>query len=311
MNITTGVEMFATAQTQSVPVAHIDDAAAVQQVLAALSDLHGGDYEFHVGQWTGATTLRAASACVSYYFLIETTEASIQLQSGDLVRGPEPAGPYRPLDGEWASVSADHAEALWPGDTVTVDGRQPAPIMVTGHARYFQVTVAATDYRAPRLAMLRHLTDFPGGCAAYPGAFRREAIPPQRPAKEAPDPRGANRVNQHTLDMRMDRTPTPIRHHHGAVAVGDGQFVNHSETAIVLPRAVYGLPEVDRPDEGHVLIYNRPAADANDTTVIPVRPGSIVVTPATLDHAAGHCFENCFAMLIAIPGFVSPYHFIG
>ncbi|MEZ4658782.1 MAG: cupin domain-containing protein [Caldilineaceae bacterium] len=71
----------------------------------------------------------------------------------------------------------------------------------------------------------------------------------------------------------------------------------------MLPRAVYGLPEVDRPDEGHVRIYNRPAADASDTTVIPVRPGSIVVTPATFDHAAGHCFENCFAMPHRYSGF--------
>lgn len=294
-----------------VPVAHIDDDACVQQLLSALTELHGSGYEFQVGQWNSKTTLRAAPDRVSYYFLIETEQTAIWLQPGDLVRGPAPAGPYNVLDGEWASVTAQHAEVLWPGDNITVDGREPAPVHVKGSARYFQVTARATAYRAPRLAMLRHLRDFPGGCAAYPGAFRREALPPQRPEKSAADQRGVNRVNQHTLDMRMDRTPTPIRHHHGPVAVGEGHFVNHSETAIVLPRAVYGLPEVDRPYEGHVLIYNRPAADASDTTRIPVRPGSIVVTPATLDHAAGHCFENCFAMLIAIPGFVSPYHFIG
>ena len=306
--------MLATAQTLSVPSAHIDDAPSVQKVLAALSGLHGSDYEFHVGHWDHQTTLHAAPNRVSYYFLIETSQAGIQLQPGDLVRGPDPAGPYQHLDGEWANVSAAHAEALWPGDTIAVDGRQPGPVSVTGGARYFQVTAPATDYRAPRLAMLRYLADFPGGCAAYPGAFRREAIPPQRPVKDAPDRRGGNRVNQHTLDMRMDRTPTPIRHHHGPVAVGDGHFVNHSETAIVLPRAIYGLPAVDsdedEADGGHILIYNRPDRDPGDTTIIPVRPGSIVVTPATLDHAAGHCFENCFAMLIAIPGFVSPYHFI-
>ncbi|MEZ4658784.1 MAG: hypothetical protein R2911_14540 [Caldilineaceae bacterium] len=78
-----------TTQTLSVPVAHIDDDAAVQQVLSA-EDLHGGDYTFHIGQWNGETTLRAAPSRSELLLLIETTQASIQLQSGDLVRGPDP-----------------------------------------------------------------------------------------------------------------------------------------------------------------------------------------------------------------------------
>jgi hypothetical protein len=73
---------------------------------------------------------------------------------------------------------------------------------------------------------------------------------------------------------------------------------------------VYGLPEVDQADHGHIRLYRRPQADLSDQQVVPVRPGSIVVTPAAVDGVVGHCFENAFAMLVAIPGFVSPYNFI-
>ena len=137
-----------------IPVAHIDDPTSVRLVLNALTDLHGADYEFHLGHWDSETSLRAAPECVNYYFLIETDQAAIHLRCGDPVRGPDPAGPYNALDAEWATVTADHAAALWPGDTITVDGRDALPISITGGARYFQVTAAATAYRTPRLAML-------------------------------------------------------------------------------------------------------------------------------------------------------------
>jgi hypothetical protein len=196
-------------------------------------------------------------------------------------------------------------EELWPGDVLCVDEAQP--LKVRGDLVSFHVESEASAYPLPTVAFLRHLSDRPGGCAAYPGAFRREALPPLRAAAGAADQRGANRVNEHTLDMRVDRTPGPQPHHHGPVAVGEGRVVNHSETALVLPRARYGLPAVDEPETGRVLIYRRPTIDPSDTVVIPVRPGSIVVTPATVEGIAGHRFENAFAMLLAIPGFVSPH----
>jgi hypothetical protein len=287
-----------------IPIAHIDDPAAISALLTALRSLHGPPYEFAVGRWTGAVRLVAPLERTVYRFLIQTTAAAIQLRQGDLVRGPTPNGPYRAIDEALVEVTEDCVEALWPGDVVTATTE---PVMLTGSGVYFDVITEATDYLAPRAAFLRNLRDQPGGCAAYPGAFRREAIPPQRPAPDALDRRGVNRVNEHTLDMRMDRQPPPIRHYHGPIGLGTGVVVNHSEIALVLPRAVYGLPEVDQVDEGHLLIYRRPAEDLNDTVIIPVRPGSIVVTPATPENTMGHCFENCFAMLVAIPGFVAPY----
>lgn len=292
-----------------IPTAHIDDPNAVDEVVAVLKTLHGPDYGFAVKRWSGETRLIPEPGRVGFLFVIEAEKGKVILECGDLVRGPEPAGPYQPAADGLVTVTQRMSAALWPGDVVTVDANR-AEIMLDGAGTYFEVVTAESGYRAPRLAMLRHLQDQPGGCAAYDGAFRREAIPPQRPPAEAADKRGVNRVNEHTLDMRIDRHPTPIRHYHGVVSLGDGQRLNHSETAIVIPRAVYGLPEVDQPDRGHIRIYRRPAEDPSDQTVIPVQPGSIVVTPATSEGVMGHCFENCFAMLVAIPGFVAPYNFI-
>lgn len=296
-----------------IPIAHVDDPRAVAQLLDALQALHGPAYRFSVDTWEGETEFATAAGTVAHRFLIHTHRATVRLRPDETVRGPAPDGPYRSLTGDWAVVTAPHGEALWPGDVLTAAGGEP-PVRLSGSGTYFQVTTEATDYEAPRLALLRHLTDHPGGCAAYAGAFRREALPPQRPPANAADARGVNRVNEHTLDMRNDRVPPPSRHHHGPVAVEDG-WVNHSETAIVLPRAAYGLPEVNKVDRGkvergHLVLYPDPQTDPAETVVVPVQPGSIVVTPATPERAVGHCFENVFAMLIAIPGFVSPYHFI-
>lgn len=291
----------------TIPVAHLDDTDAINALLNALRALHGPAYEFAVGRWAGAVRLVAPPGRTVYRFFMETADAAVHLRQGDLVRGPRADGPYRSVDETVAAVSADQQEALWPGDVVTAT---TTPVTLTGRGVYFDVITETTAYPAPRAAFLRNLRDQPGGCAAYPGAFRREALPPQRPAAEDVDRRGVNRVNEHTLDMRIDRCPPPIRHYHGPIALGNDQVVNHSEIALVLSRAIYGLPEVDQTNEGHVLIYRHPAEDPTDTVIIPVRPGSIVVTPATPETTMGHCFENCFAMLVAIPGFVAPYHMI-
>jgi hypothetical protein len=297
-------------KTGEIPVAHIDEAESVSAVLEILQGLHGPAYEFAVGEWNGATWLEPQAGHTVYRFLIEAGEATVTLREGDRVRGPSPKGPYRRLNGVLAEVTAPHLEALWPGDAICVEGHPSEAMKLAGRGVYFEISTEQTSYRAPRLALLRHLSDQPGGCAAYPGAFRRETLPPERPAPEAEDRRGANRVNEHTLDMRFDRKPPPIRHYHGPVPIGKDQIVNHSETAIVLPRPVYDLPEVAASGQGHVVIYRNPAGDPVDRVVIPVRPGSIVVTPATTEQVMGHCFENAFAMLIAIPGFVAPYHLI-
>jgi len=291
-----------------IPVAHMDDPSTIALMLAALRDLHGPTYEFAVGQWGGTVQMIAPSGAVIYRFCMETDDAEIELQTGDLVRGAEKTDAYGRIDDTLAAVTVAHGAELWPGDVVTATDQRA--VTLSGKGRYFEVTAEATDYNAPRAAFLRNLPDQPGGCAAYPGAFRREAIPPQKPKPEEIDQRGVNRVNEHTLDMRIDRKPTPIRHFHGPIRAEKDQVVNHSETAIVLPRSCYGLPEVDQRDSGHLLIYRQPATDPTDTLTIPVRPGSIVVTPATSKQTMGHCFENCFAMLIAIPGFVAPYHMI-
>lgn len=312
-----------------IPVAHIDDNSSIGPLLTALRMLHGSTYEFAVGEWGGEVQIIAPPGALLYRFCIETTGAHIELETGDLIRGIDATKPLRPVavpsaappqsqqvethDQSWAEVTTTYSAELWPGDVVVATDEKA--VTLSGQGRYFEVTVESTDYCAPRAAFLRHLVDQPGGCAAYPGAFRREAIPPQRPASSAKDQRGVNRINEHTLDMRIDRTPTPIRHFHGPIPVGDeesaGQaMVNHSEIAIVLARAVYDLPEVDQPDQGHVLIYRQPAIDPTDIVTIPVHPGSIIVTPATPEQTMGHCFENCFAMLIAIPGFVAPYHML-
>lgn len=292
------------------PVAHFDDPASLPALLQALHTLHGPSYRFAAGRWAGTTVLTPLPGRTVYRFVVAVEAATLDLHPGEWVRGAPAEGPYAAAEGGAAQVTAAHAEALWPGDVVCVAGGDAHGARLHGAGSYFDVITEESGYRAPRLALLRHLGDRPAGCAAYPGAFRREALPPQRPAPDALDRRGVNRVNEHTLDMRMDRTPPPTRHYHGPVQVGESTYVNHSETAIVLPRAAYGLPEVGDAEQGHVVIYRRPQVDPTDHVVIPVRPGSIIVTPATTAQVMGHAFENCFAMLVAIPGFVAPMRHI-
>lgn len=297
-----------------VPMGHIDDEASMAVVLAALRAIHGAEYDFASGQWDGPTELTRHDGRVLYRFVVRAEDARAAVGKGALVRGVPPSGPLIATEKHLAFTIAPWQADLWPGDVVTVDGRTGESTMLTGRGTYFDVIAEATDYVAPSLALLRYLPDRPGGCAQYEGAFRREALPPLRSPADAVDRRGANRVNEHTLDMRIDREPPPIRHCHGRIPTGAGHFVNHSETAIILPRPVYDLPEVADADRWHIVIYRNPAHDGADTiqtpVKIPVRPGSIVVTPATDRVVMGHCFENAFAMLVAIPGFVAPYHMI-
>lgn len=262
----------------------------MEQVFDALRELHGPSYDFALRRWRGMITFGSTPGKVRHFFVVEAAK-TCQVY-------PDLAGLSAPL---------------WPGDVFCI-GPGDGPIRVEGDGVALEVITEASGYPAPRLVHLRDLSDKPGGCAAYPGAFRREALPPVRPAADADDRRGVNRVNEHTLDMRYDRTPPPIRHCHGPVAVGAGQSVNHSETAIVLPRSVYGLPPVKdgshSGEEGHVIIYTCPLEDSAAQVRVPVRPGSVIVTPAGSRQVMGHAFENAFAMLVAIPGFVAPYHML-
>ena len=289
-------------------VGHIDDAASMDAVCATLAAIHGEPYGFRVARWQDAATLSAPSGRQRFYFVMQADNAHIRLDVGQRVRGVPTDGLYQQLEDHWGEVTAAHEAELWPGDVLCVEAGQP--VAVNGKATCFQVETEATAYPLPTVAFLRHLRDYPGGCAAYPGAFRREALPPLRAGADAADQRGPNRVNEHTLDMRFDRTPPPQPHHHGPVAIGNDAVVNHSETALVLPRAIYELPPIaDRDDQemGRVVIYRQPTVNPADTEIVRVRPGSIVVTPATTDGVVGHRFDNAFAMLVAIPGFVSPH----
>jgi len=290
-----------------IPVGHLDDPDSVSEVIAALRALHGEEYGVEVGRWQGRDRLSPERGKTVFRFVVRSLDASVLLAEGSLVRGPSPDGPYRPLDGDYAKLTSESREAVWPGDVLTVDERMGGSLELEGHGVYFDVATPQTGYRAPRLAMLRNLPDKPGGCAKYAGAFRRETIPPQKPTEGAGDKRGANRVNEHTLDMRPDREPPPTLHHHGPVECEAGKLINHTETALVLPRAAYGLPLVNGTEDGQAWIYRRPTEDPTDRFKVPVRPGSIVVTPSTAERAYGHCFENAFAMLVAVPGFVAPY----
>lgn len=289
-------------QTFEIPVAHIDDPESVTDLIRALKSIHGASYDFAVGRWDGDTSLGPPASRTSYRFVVEAENACISLQPGDRIRGPSPQGPYRRLEAHVAEADTFHTEAVWPGDVI-VSNEALGPAGLTGAGAYFEVVTETTAYPVPKLALLRNLDNRPGGCAAYPGAFRRETIPPERPSQDDPDRVGTNRVNEHTLDMRPDRSPFPKKHYHGPVPGPKGTLFNHSETAIVLPRSAYNLPEVDNTPEGHAIIYRNPENGSSDSFTVPVRPGSIVVTPATRQGVYGHCFADAFAMLLAVPCF--------
>ena len=290
-----------------IPIAHIDDEVSVSALTDQLRALHGPAYDFDLFRWDETTDLRAHRGRVTYAFVVRANDAKIRLYPGDRVRGGMVGDAYR-VDADGLSlVTKHHLEPLWPGDVFSLGVDEEKPLKLYGQGVAFRVVTEESGYAPPRLALLRYLVDKPGGCASYAGAFRREALPPDRTSITDVDARGTNRVNEHTLDMRTDRTPPPSPHFHGPVATGADTQVNHSETAIVLPRDVYGLPEVDLPDTGFLKMYPDAVNDPGRFVRVPVSPGSIVVTPAVVDRIMGHCFENVFAMLIAIPGFVSPH----
>ncbi len=289
------------------PVAHIDDPASLAWLPNLYARLHGDDCQVAVRTFRGSLQIYPMPGRLVALFMLRTTEAGVSLYPGDLVRGPNVQTRCQPADGDLYAITERTWESLQAGDTVCVDGHARSAATLTGRGVYFEMSVPLTPYQAPRLTLLRNVKDRPGGCAAYPGAFRREALPPVRPAPADPDQRGVNRVNMHALDMRTDREPPPSRHYHGPVPVGTADPVSHSETALILPRSVYGLPDHDRGAEEHVMLYGRPQADPQARVTVPVRPGSIVVTPGAADWTMGHSFANAFALLVAVPGFVSPY----
>ena len=295
-----------TVEPYEIPVAHIDNPESIDSLVQSLKNLHGCEFEFAVQSWQGPTVLSAPTGKTAYRFVMQSTNASIQLAPDDHVHGLSHAGPYHIQNNSWGITLQSHTEALWPGDTI-VTNNSIGSAHITGAGTYYEVIAETTDYPLPKLALLRNLTNKPGGCASYPNAFRREVLPPQKPSEHEMDRMGTNRVNQHTLDMRPDRQPLPSKHHHGQVQGSHG-MVNHTETALVLPRSVYGLPETNGTTEGHAIIYRDPLnKGTSDSFTIPIKPGSIVVTPSTGDRIYGHCFQNAFAMLVAVPGFVAPY----
>ncbi len=253
------VKPVAVSHDTDIPIGHFDDGDSIAQVTSALARLHGPEYSFAAGHWDGDMVVVPKSRRTTYRFIVRTQQATIALKSGDEVRGAPISNSYQHQEDAMAVVTAPCEEQLWAGDVICVDGGSQKLALIHGRGIYFEVETTATDYRPPRLVLLRHLLDRPGGCAAYPGAFRREALPPRRPQPGAVDRRWVNRVNEHTLDMRIDRQPGPVPHYHGPVAVGPGRrFVNHSETAIVLPRALYGLDEMTSEEQGHILVYPNP-----------------------------------------------------
>lgn len=289
-----------------IPVAHIDDPESIAALILALKDLHGSEFDFAIRTWHGPTVLSAPKDKTVYRFVLRATKATTQLIKGDQVHGASHSGPYLLQDISWCQATKNHTEPLWPGDTL-VTNKQIGSATITGSGIYYEITTETTGYPVPKLALLRNLTNKPGGCAAYPNAFRREVLPPLKPLDKEKNRQGTNRVNQHTLDMRPDRTPLPSKHHHGQVRGAKG-LVNHTETALILPRAAYGLPEVNRSIDGHAEFYRDPLKKGTaDSFTVPLKPGSIVVTPSTKKRIYGHCFQNAFAMLVAVPGFVAPY----
>ena len=292
-----------------IPVAHIDEPESIKRLENTYRDLHDDKVHVTVGSWSGNTSLEPRTGRTTYRFVISAHNASIELQPGDTVRGGTSEHYGASVSGHNRAI-AKHQEEIWPGDALTTNNRL-GPLELVGSGIYFEVDAESTDYPAPKVSLLRNLGDHPGGCAAYDQAFRRETLPPAPIEENLRDRIGSNRVNEHTLDMRYDRWPGPSKHHHGTVVGAGDQVFTHTEAAIVLSRSSYGLPEVASETAGRALIYRDPAEKGtSDSFAVPVRPGSIVVTPSTPERLYGHCFENAFAMLVAIPGFVVPYELI-
>ncbi len=190
------------------PIAHIDDEDSLSALADQLRALHGPAYDFDLLRWDEATDLRAHPGRVTYAFVVRADDARIRLYPGDRVRGGMDADAYRKDADGLSLVTKHHLEPLWPGDVFTLGPDEETPLRLYGQGIAFRVVTEESGYAPPRLALLRNLVDKPGGCASYPGAFRREALPPDRTSITEGDARGTNRVNEHTLDMRIDRVST-------------------------------------------------------------------------------------------------------
>lgn len=292
--------------TCEIPLGHVDNPDSIDRIRRAYAHLHDG-VTVDVGRWDGETLLPAPAERRAYRFAVRASGAQIELETGNLVRGG--IGPaYGP--GVHPCLAARHREDILPGDAFVAD-ETLGPTRLTGAGVYFEVVTEVTDYPAPNVSLLRNLGDCPGGCAPYDEAFRRETLPPTPVAPGGPDNVGSNRVNEHTLDMRVDRTPPPSQHHHGTVEGPGGRVLNHTETAIVIPREAYGRPPFEGIGGSRAVIFRDPQEKGTaDAFTVPLEPGSILVTPSTPDRLYGHRFENAFAMLVAVPGFVAPYELI-
>ena len=78
-----------------VAVGHLDDAASVEEVLAALRQLHDERYEFAMERWDGERRIEAMPGTVVHLFVVTAENAHIRLYPGEQVRGPSAEGPYR------------------------------------------------------------------------------------------------------------------------------------------------------------------------------------------------------------------------
>ena len=304
-----GAQVMST-RTFEIPVGHVDDPDSIARISKAYIDLHEGRVEVAVRRWSGPTRLNPIGHRTTYRFVVSSEGATVSLQSGDQVRGGQSKDRYDFTDDGHPRAKSNFKEMVWPG-VALMSSEELGPLLLDGTGVYFEIVTETTSYPAPKVSLLRNLSDHPGGCAPYDDAFRRETVPPAHLEPGSSDKVGANRVNEHTLDMRIDRHPPPTQHHHGSVVGADGCVWNHTETAVVLPRSVYGRPPLNDSEEGHAVIFRDPLEKGTeDAFRVPLRPGSIVVTPSTTQRLYGHCFENAFAMLIAVPGFVAPYEMI-
>jgi hypothetical protein len=289
-------------ETVPVPTAHVDEEDSTSNLADVLSEIHGDPYEFAIDGWEPGTVIEPPETRVAYHVVIESTDASVAVTPGDRVRGRPPDGPYQQADTPLATATGAHEVEVWPGDVMALRPEDD-PLELSGTGASLAVRTERTAYPVPRCAFVRYLDDEGGGCAEYENAFRREVLPPV--VSDDADARGPNRVNQHTIDMRHDREPTPVQHRHAPITVGDGESVPHTETAIILDRSRYDRPPVGESDP-HVRLFPRPREDDSEFVDVPVEPGSIIVTPATETEVYGHCFRNAFAALVAVPSFTAP-----
>ncbi|MCC6165652.1 MAG: hypothetical protein IT329_00350, partial [Caldilineaceae bacterium] len=152
------------------PVAHIDDAASVAALLAALGDLHGPVYGFALGRWDGPARWTGRAGRAIYRFVMATEDARLIGAAGARLRGLPDHGDWSTRPDGMVETTGPWQAELWPGDVVALEVE--TQLEVQGRGVYFEVTTELGGYAAPQAALLRHLPDKPGGCASYAGAFR-------------------------------------------------------------------------------------------------------------------------------------------